>query len=92
MRWIVIAVFAAAIPLRADVHFVTPQAGSQVYGTAVIEIATTTPRVDRVEFFVDGTLAGVVRTSPFRILYDFGDSTSSYRIAAHLYSDRYRSR
>ena len=95
MRWFAVVPFALAlfaIPLRADVRFVTPQQGAQVYGAALIEIATTTPNVDRVEFFVDGTLAGVTRTAPFRIIYDFGDSTSSHRIAAHLYSDRYRSK
>ena len=83
---------ATAAPLSADVRFVSPEQGSQVYGPAVIEIATITPAVDRVEFYVDGTLAGVARSAPYRIAWDFGDSLAARKITAHLYSDKYRTR
>jgi hypothetical protein len=87
-----LALIFVASTLSADVRFLTPQDGSQVYGPAWIEVATTTANVDRVEFYVDGNLAGVARAAPYRISHDFGDSTASRRIAAHVYSNRFTSR
>lgn len=86
------AVLLAAASLRGDIRFLAPQQGSQVFGPSLIEIATSTPDVNRVEFYVDGVLAGVARQEPYRITHDFGDSPTSRTIAAHVYSDQYRTR
>lgn len=80
----------AALPAQGALRFVTPQAGGQVYGPTLIEVETTARSVDRVEFHVDGRLAGVVRAAPFRYVHDFGESLQGHRIIAHLFADRYR--
>jgi hypothetical protein len=76
--------------LTAEVHFVSPQNGSQVVGAIVLEAATDVPTVDRVEFFVDGVLIGVSRQPPFRVTHDFGPSLDSHRIVAHVRSNHFR--
>lgn len=80
-----------AAPLAgSDLHFVTPLAGGQVVGPTRVEVTTTEVNVDRVEFFVDGVLAGVARQSPFAIVHDFGETIAEHRIAARVSSNGYR--
>jgi hypothetical protein len=76
--------------LAAAITFVAPQSGAQAVGPQLIEITTTIANVDRVEFYVDGALAGVARKPPYRIPHDFGTSLSAHEIEAKVYSDNYR--
>jgi uncharacterized protein YegL len=74
---------------HGEVHFVSPLAGAQLYGATTLEVASNTPNIDRVEFFVDGRMAGVARSAPFRVMYDFGESMTARTISAKLYSDHF---
>ena len=76
--------------LLAAITFLSPQSGGQAIGPQLIEIATTIAAVDRVEFYVDGALAGVARKAPFRIAHDFGTSLAAREIEAKVYSNNYR--
>ena len=84
-------VLISASHAAAAVTFVSPQAGAQALGAQPIEIATDAPNVDRVDFFVDGVLAGVARTSPYRIAFDFGTSLAARTITAKVWSNGFRS-
>lgn len=88
-------VFIAALTIAtaaaaANVVFVTPLQGGQAVGPQWIEITTDATRVDRVEFYVDGVLAGVARTAPWRIAHDFGTTLTSREITAKVFSNGYR--
>ena len=74
----------------AAITFLSPQQGSQAIGVLPIEVATSTTGVNRVEFYVDGTLVGVVRKAPYRIAHDFGASLAAHEIIAKVYSNNYR--
>jgi hypothetical protein len=76
--------------LLATISFVTPQEGGQVIGRQVIEAVTDATDVDRVEFIVDGALAGVARQAPYRITFDFGTSPAGREITANVFSNGYR--
>jgi hypothetical protein len=77
--------------LAAAITFVSPQQGSQAIGVLPIEVATAATAVDRVEFYVDGILAGVARRTPYRIAHDFGATLAAHEIVARVYSNNYRS-
>jgi hypothetical protein len=83
----VLVAFPAA---AASVRFVAPRDGAQVIGVTMLEVAVDVAEVDRVEFFVDGTLVGVVRAAPYRLTYDFGTSLQSHHIVAHVRSQRFQ--
>jgi len=87
---IIINVLLAVAAHGASIVFVTPQTGAQVIGPAAIEITTAIANVDRVEFSVDGALAGVARKPPFRIAHDFGTSLASHTINAKVWSNGFR--
>src|SRR5437764_11621932 len=70
--------------------FVSPLPGGQAIGPQMIEITTTAINVDRVEFFIDGVLAGVARKPPYRIAHDFGTSLAGHEISATVFSNGYR--
>ncbi len=74
----------------AAISFLAPQEGSQAVGVLPIEISTTIPAVNRVDFHVDGALVGVARNAPYRILHDFGTSLAAHEIVAKVYSNNYR--
>jgi hypothetical protein len=57
-----------------------------------MEISTTTADVDRVDFHVDGVLAGVARQPPWRIAFDFGLTPGARTIRATVWSDGFRIR
>ncbi|HEX3582781.1 MAG TPA: VWA domain-containing protein [Thermoanaerobaculia bacterium] len=78
------------LALAAVLTFVQPPPGAQVIGPSFIEIATGATNVDRVEFTVDGTLAGVARHAPWRIAHDFGTSPAAHTIEAKLFANGYR--
>jgi hypothetical protein len=69
---------------------VQPPPGAQAVGPSFIEVTTDATRVDRVEFTVDGVLAGVARHAPWRIAHDFGMSPAAHTIEAKLFSNAYR--
>lgn len=83
---ILIAVLMAGAA-RAAVTFVSPLDGAQAIGPRAIEITTDVGAVDRVDFSVDGVLAGVAREAPFRIAYDFGTSLAARTITAKVWSN-----
>jgi hypothetical protein len=76
--------------LTAAITFLSPQSGSQAVGPQTIEITTTMANVDRVDFFVDGALAGVARTTPYRIAHDFGTALDAHEVSAKVYANGYR--
>jgi Mg-chelatase subunit ChlD len=78
------------VPLLLAVAFVSPQQGAQAVGVLPIEVTTTAANVDRVEFSIDGVLAGVARKPPYRIAHDFGTSLAGHEITATVFSNGYR--
>ena len=72
---------------QGGVTFVAPLGGAQAIGPQILEVTTDAPSVDRVEFSVDGVLAGVARTPPYRIAYDFGMSLAARTITAKVWSN-----
>ncbi|HEV2721725.1 MAG TPA: Ig-like domain-containing protein [Thermoanaerobaculia bacterium] len=80
----------ALLPWLLAVTFVSPQQGAQAVGVLPIEVTTTAANVDRVEFSVDGVLAGVARKPPYRIAHDFGTSLAGHEISAIVFSNGYR--
>lgn len=86
-----VLLFLSAFTADAStVRFVAPREGAQVIGATTLEIATDATEVDRVELFVDGTLAGVVRTPPYRFRFDFGATLEPHHIVAHVRSHRFQ--
>lgn len=85
---------AVALPALAapQVAIVAPPAGAAVVGETVIEVETSMERVDRVEIRVDGRLAGVVRTPPYRLPFDFGPVPVAHRIEAEVFAGGYAQR
>ncbi|MGZ8709793.1 MAG: hypothetical protein ACXW28_06180 [Thermoanaerobaculia bacterium] len=90
-RILMFAALLMAGAARAGVTFVSPLDGAQAIGPRAIEIATDVAAVDRVDFSVDGVLAGVAREAPFRIAYDFGISLAARTITAKVWSNGFRS-
>ncbi|HVR38270.1 MAG TPA: Ig-like domain-containing protein [Thermoanaerobaculia bacterium] len=90
VRCVLVTVLSALSATAAPVRFVAPSEGAQVIGATTLEVATDVADVDRVEFLVDGTLVGVVRTAPYRLVFDFGTSLQPHHIVAHVRSHRFR--
>lgn len=78
------------LTLAALLTFVQPPPNAQVVGPSVIEVKTDASNVDRIEFTVDGVLAGVARRAPWRIAHDFGTSPAAHTIEAKLFANGYR--
>ena len=90
-RFLQLAIFFLAVTAQAaTIAFVSPLDGAQVIGPTAVEIATEIKGVDRVDFFVDGVLAGVARKPPYRIAFDFGDSLAPRTVAAKVWSNGFR--
>jgi Mg-chelatase subunit ChlD len=77
--------------LLATVTFLSPLSGTQAVGVLPIEITTNAANLDRVDFFVDGALAGVARKPPYRIAHDFGTSLAAHQVSAKVFSNGYKS-
>src|SRR4051812_48126945 len=96
VRWvrivlsIIVSASITASVAASPVKFVQPLNGSQTFGPMWIEITTDAANVDRVEFSVDGTLAGVAKHAPWRITYDFGSSLSARTVTARVFSNQYK--
>ena len=75
----------------AALTFVSPLPGSQAVGVQAIEVTATATNVDRVDFFVDGVLAGVARKPPYRIAFDFGTTLAPRTIMAKAWMNGYKS-
>lgn len=87
---VLFAVIAVASAAWGDVAFVSPQSGAQAIGPQILEIRTDVQAVDRVDFSVDGVLAGVARKAPFRIAYDFGTSLAARTVTAKVWSNGFK--
>lgn len=85
-----LALLLLAGSAQASITFLTPQSGGQAIGPTLLEVTTDAAGVDRVEFFVDGVMAGVARKAPFRIAYDFGTSLEARSITAKVWSNDFR--
>ncbi len=83
------AVLLATSTSAASVSFVAPLEGSQALGIQLIEIRTDAANVNRVDFLVDGVLAGIARTPPYRIAFDFGTSLDARTITAKVWSSSF---
>ena len=89
-RILLIASFVFAATAGARVTFVAPLEGAQVIGPQAIEITTDLQSVDRVDFSIDGAMAGVARKAPFRIAYDFGSTLTARTITATVWSNGFK--
>jgi uncharacterized protein YegL len=89
-RILLAVVILTAAAMQAETTFVSPLDGAQTFGPTVLEVTTTAANVDRVEFSVDGVLAGVARTKPYRITFDFGDSLAAHTITAKVWANAYK--
>ncbi|HYK05071.1 MAG TPA: VWA domain-containing protein [Thermoanaerobaculia bacterium] len=90
-RLLVITLLLAAATVRGAVTFVSPLDGTQAIGPMVLEVTTDAAQVDRVDFFVDGVLAGVARQQPYRIAFDFGTSLTARTVSAKVWSGGFQS-
>ena len=90
-RIVFIVALVLASVAQARVTFVSPLDGSQAFGMQALEITTDAASVDRVDFSVDGVLAGVARKPPYRIPFDFGDSLAARKITAKVWSNGFKS-
>jgi hypothetical protein len=90
-RLLVITLLFATVAVRGAVTFVSPLEGAQAIGPMVLEVTTDAPQVDRVDFFVDGALAGVARQQPYRIAFDFGTSLTARTVSAKVWSGGFNS-
>lgn len=91
VRQILFAVtLLVACAANAAVTFVSPLAGSQAIGVQVLEVQTDAASVDRVEFFVDGVMAGVARKPPYRVAFDFGTTLSARSVSAKVWSNGFK--
>jgi Mg-chelatase subunit ChlD len=89
-RLLASALLLASLTADAATTFVSPLHGAQALGPTLLEVKTDVAQVDRVEFYVDGTLAGVARQAPYRIVFDFGDSFSARSVTAKVWSGGFR--
>lgn len=80
----------ASATYAASVTFVSPLDGAQALGPMALEVTATVPSVDRVEFYVDGVLAGVARKPPYRIAFDFGTAQAARTVMAKVWSGGFR--
>jgi hypothetical protein len=88
---LLLAVLLIAAAARAStISFVSPLPGAQVLGPTALEISTDAASPDRVDFFVDGVLAGVARRPPYRIAFDFGISPAARTVTAKVWSNGYK--
>jgi len=77
--------------LLAALTFVSPLPGSQAIGVQPLEVTTDVKNVDRVDFYVDGVLAGVARRAPYRIAFDFGTTLAPRTVTAKVWSNGFKS-
>jgi Ca-activated chloride channel family protein len=73
----------AATAARAfEVRIVQPAAGQPLLGEIEVraEITPAGTRIDKVEFFLDGALAGTAVQAPYRVLIDAGDENREHRL------------
>lgn len=85
-----LALVTALSAPAATVTFVTPLDGSQVLGPQALEVTTDAVQIDRVEFLVDGVLAGFARKPPYRAVFDFGTSLAPRTVVAKVWSHGYK--
>jgi Ca-activated chloride channel homolog len=79
------AVFLFVFALAAwsfDLRIVQPAPGQPLLGEVEVrvEIVPVGTRIDKVEFFLDGKLAGTAGQAPYRILIDGGDENREHRL------------
>jgi Mg-chelatase subunit ChlD len=86
-----IVLLSASSIFAAAPRFIAPLPGAQAIGTQTIEVETDAQRVDRVEFIVDGSLVGVARSRPYRIVHDFGTSAEARHVVAKVWSNGFTS-
>ncbi|HYC90707.1 MAG TPA: Ig-like domain-containing protein [Thermoanaerobaculia bacterium] len=89
-RIVFILVLLLAAAAEARVTFVAPLDGSQAFGPQTLEITTDAAAVDRVDFAVDGVLAGVARKAPYRVPYDFGTSLAARKVTATVWTNGFK--
>jgi hypothetical protein len=88
--WILAMLLTLASANAAEVTFVSPLEGAQAIGPMAIEVTTNALKIDRVDFYVDGILAGVARRAPYRIAFDFGTDGKARTIVAKVLSNGFR--
>jgi Ca-activated chloride channel homolog len=74
--------FLAAAAHALDVRIARPLPGENLLGETEVraEVEPADASVDRVEFFLDGALAGTATQAPYRILVDAGEENREHRI------------
>ncbi|HET7436237.1 MAG TPA: VWA domain-containing protein [Thermoanaerobaculia bacterium] len=90
-RTILLLALLVTAKAEAATRFLSPLQDAQAIGPMLLEIATDATHVDRVEFTVDGKLAGVARQAPYRIAFDFGTALVPHTVLAKVWTNGYRS-
>jgi Ca-activated chloride channel family protein len=77
----------AGLPLHAaEISFTSPPADQAAFGPVEVRVATTPgSAISRVEFFLDGKLAGTAEKAPFRVVVDVGQDNVGHRFEAVAY-------
>ncbi len=91
LRFLIITLIFAAAAVQGAVTFVSPLEGMQAIGPMVLEVTTDAAQVDRIDFFVDGVLAGVARQAPYRVAFDFGTTLTARTVSAKVWSGGFKS-
>jgi VWFA-related protein len=79
---LLLALLLAAPAAAFEVRIVRPAPGEPLLGEAEVraEVTPADTRIERVEFFLDGTLAGTATQAPYRVLVDAGDENREHRV------------
>src|SRR6185295_3026953 len=74
--------FLAATARAFDVRIVHPAPGESLIGEAEVraEVVPAGTAIERVEFFLDGALAGTATQAPYRILLDAGEENRAHKL------------
>src|SRR6185295_7956196 len=74
--------FLGATARAFDVRIVHPAPGESLIGEAEVraEVVPAGTAIERVEFFLDGALAGTATQAPYRILLDAGEENRAHKL------------
>ncbi|MEP7011625.1 MAG: VWA domain-containing protein [Acidobacteriota bacterium] len=84
LAWIALA---AVLPAHAaEISFASPPEDQAAFGPVEVRVATAPgSAISRVEFFLDGKLAGTAEKAPFRVVIDVGQDNVGHRFEAVAY-------
>lgn len=80
--WLLSAFLLVAPAAALEVRIVQPAPGEPLFGEVVVqaEVSSAGAPVRKVEFYLNGTLAGVAEAPPYRVLVDTGEEGRAHRL------------